>query len=209
MVHRFKRGREAVVLAFPDFRLEAGEHGVVVGPSGSGKSTLLHLLAGLLVASSGLIEVAGRTLSELKESERDVLRACNVGYVFQDFHLAQGYSALENVILGLGIAQVPAAERRARAAEALRAVDLGSRIHHYPRQLSTGERQRVALARATAHRPTLLLADEPTAHLDHGRSEQALRLLKARADEFGATLVVATHDPLVVRSFKTRITVAA
>lgn len=207
VVKRFRRGRDEVVLGFPDFRLAAGEHAVVTGPSGSGKTTLLHLLAGLLTTSEGTLRVAGQVLAELSESERDLMRASSVGYAFQDFHLLEGYTALENVMLGLAIAKVPVGERRTRAKDALTAVDLEARFHHLPRRLSTGERQRVALARAISHKPRLLLADEPTAHLDRARGEQAVKLLQTSADHLDAILVVATHDPAVISTFATQIEV--
>jgi putative ABC transport system ATP-binding protein len=206
--HRFQGAREAVVLRFPDVALEAGEHAAVVGPSGSGKTTLLHLLAGLLVATEGDVVVHGIALSRLHEAARDRYRATTVGYVFQDFHLIDGYSALENVVLGLGLSGVPANTRVEQATVALDRLGLGQRLRHPPRRLSTGERQRVALARAVAHRPTLLLADEPTAHLDRPRAAEALVLLRETASDLNATLLVATHDPWVYETFERRVEVA-
>jgi putative ABC transport system ATP-binding protein len=206
--HRFRRARERITLSFPDFTLASGEQVAVTGPSGSGKTTLLHLLAGLLVASEGEVWVHGQNLSRLGEAERDRYRARRVGYVFQDFHLIEGYTATENVVVGLGLAGVGGPHRLERARLTLEGLGLGERLRHLPRRLSTGERQRVALARAVAHRPGLLLADEPTAHLDRPRAEQALALLRETARDLEATLLLATHDPWVVGAFERRIEVA-
>jgi putative ABC transport system ATP-binding protein len=203
--HVFRREREPVGLSFQDLDLARGEHAVVVGPSGSGKTTLLHLLAGLLVASAGTVRVAGRDLATLSEAGRDRYRAASVGYVFQDFHLIDGYTALENVVVGLGLAGVRGADRVGRARRALERLGLGARLHHLPRRLSTGERQRVALARAVAPAPSLLLADEPTAHLDRARASDAMALLREVAVDLDAVLLVATHDPWVVEGFERRL----
>ena len=195
---------EDVTLCFPDLEIPSGEQAVLLGPSGSGKTTLLHLLAGLRVPSAGEVWVDGRNLATLSEAQRDAYRREQVGYLFQDFYLMEGYTALENVLLGLGIAGVRGARALRQATEILRAVGLGHRLSHPPKRLSTGERQRVALARAVAHRPRLLLADEPTAHLDRSRAATALDLLTQTAKTLGATLVVATHDPWVMERFSLR-----
>lgn len=196
-----------VSIALPSFSLDRGESLAVVGPSGSGKTTLLHLLAGLRVASSGRVEVDGQNLAQLSEAARDRFRAQKVGYIFQDFYLQEGYTALENVLLGLGIAGTRGSQAVRQAREVLGQVGLSHRLHHTPRRLSTGERQRVALARAIAHRPKLLLADEPTAHLDRSRTEEALKLLIETVEGVGATLVVATHDPVVMQAFPKQVEV--
>jgi putative ABC transport system ATP-binding protein len=141
-------------------------------------------------------------ISSLGERQRDAFRARNVGYMFQDFHLMPGYTALENVTLALGLCGLRGSAALKRARETLQRVGLGNRLQHTPTQLSTGERQRVALARAIASRPALLLADEPTAHLDRVRSHDALNLLIDTAHEVNATLLVVTHDPLVVEQFE-------
>lgn len=203
--HAFERGRDPVRLSFPDVDLARGDQAVVIGPSGSGKTTLLHLLAGLLVATEGTVRVAGRDLATLTEPGRDRYRASSVGYVFQDFHLIDGYTALENVVVGLGLAGVTGADRVGRARGALERLGLGGRLQHPPRRLSTGERQRVALARAVAHAPALLLADEPTAHLDRARATDAMALLREVAVDLDAVLLVATHDPWVVEGFDRRL----
>jgi len=194
-----------VTLSYPDVELEGGAELVISGPSGVGKTTLLHFMAGLLTPSAGQVRHGGVMVNALGEAGRDSFRARTVGYVFQDFHLMPGYSALENVLLGLGLAGVRGPQAGARAKEVLGLLGLGKRLNHNPRQLSTGERQRVALARAVAHRPALLLADEPTAHLDPSRGADAVALLRQTAAELGATLVVVSHDPEVVGTFARRL----
>ncbi len=194
-----------VTLSYPDVALEGGAELVVSGPSGVGKTTWLHFLAGLLTPSAGQVHYGEVQVNALGEAGRDQFRARTVGYVFQDFHLMPGYSALENVLLGLGLAGVRGPQAAARAREVLGQLGLGKRLNHSPRQLSTGERQRVALARAVAHRPALLLADEPTAHLDPSRGAEAVALLRRTAADLGATLIVVSHDMAVVNAFGRRL----
>jgi len=201
----FQHGRE-VTLAYPDLELDAGARLAVTGPSGSGKTTLLHLLAGLLRPESGDVRYGSLQVSAGGESQREAFRRQHVGYLFQDFHLMPGLTALENVELGLRVAGTPRPRQAAR--ETLLRLDLGHRLNHPPAALSTGERQRVAMARAVAHQPGLLLVDEPTAHLDRSRAEAALTLLLATADELGATLIVVTHDPLVAGALPQRLDLA-
>ena len=194
-----------VTLTYPDLSLPGGAELVVSGPSGVGKTTWLHFIAGLLTPTGGQVRYGETEVNALSEAQRDRYRARTVGYVFQDFHLMPGYSALENVVLGLGLAGVRGPQAVMRAREVLGSLGLGARLHHSPRQLSTGERQRVALARAVAHRPALLLADEPTAHLDPSRGADAVALLRQTAAELGATLIVVSHDPAVVGAFARRL----
>lgn len=194
-----------VHLTFPDLQLEWGQNWVLLGPSGSGKTTLLHLLSGLLRPTRGQLLVDGQDLGQLSENQLDHYRRSQVSYLFQDFHLLEGYTALENVVLALGLAGKRGGSAYRRASEVLAEAGLAHRLHHTPRQLSTGERQRVALARAVVHQPRLILADEPTAHLDRERGQASLQMLMDAASRLGALLVVATHDPLVTPHFDRRI----
>lgn len=171
----------------------------LAGPSGCGKTTLLHLCAGLLQPSAGELRVLGTAVSLLPQHERDRFRARHVGYVFQSFNLIPALSAVENVLLPMGFADVVAgAQRRGRAEMLLRRVGLGHRLHHRPAALSHGEQQRVGIARALANQPALLLADEPTASLEAGRSDAVLELLIEMATETGAALLLASHDARVL-----------
>jgi len=164
----------------------------VIGASGSGKSTLLAILAGLDTPSAGRVEIDGADLFALDEDARARLRALQVGFVFQSFQLLPGYTALENVMLPLELADHPEAEKL--SSEILDRVGLGERLNHYPKHLSGGEQQRVALARAFVVRPKLLLADEPTGSLDADSGAGVIRLLFDMNHEYGTTLVIVTHD---------------
>jgi putative ABC transport system ATP-binding protein len=173
--------------------VEAGETVGLVGPSGSGKSSLLMLMGGLERATGGQVHALGHDLTALDEDALARFRRGNMGVVFQSFHLIPTMTALENVATPLELAgQRDAFER---AEEELRAVGLGSRMHHYPAQMSGGEQQRVALARAAAPRPKILLADEPTGNLDGVTGESIMELLFGLRDRHGATLVLVTHAP--------------
>ena len=185
-------GGRLAILRDIHFSLRAGESLAIVGASGSGKSTLLGLLAGLDRPSAGRITLAGETISALDEDARARLRGQRVGFVFQDFQLLPGLSALENVMLPLELAA--AKDARERAQERLVRVGLGERLHHYPRQLSGGEQQRVAIARAFVTRPDVLFADEPTGNLDARTGALIADLLFALNAEHGTTLVLVTHD---------------
>jgi len=169
-----------------------GESVAITGTSGAGKSTLLGILAGLDAASSGHVELNGVNISELDEDGRARLRAEQVGFVFQSFHLLPSLTALENVMLPLELANRPDAEKA--ASEVLTRVGLGSRLRHYPNQLSGGEQQRVAIARAFVTNPVVLFADEPTGNLDQNTGQQIIDLLFKLNDEHGTTLVLVTHD---------------
>ena len=174
-----------------------GEAVAIVGASGSGKSTLLGLLAGLDVPSAGSVELAGQDLFSLDEDGRAALRARLLGFVFQSFQLLPALNALENVMLPLELAGV--ADAASAAAEMLRRVGLGERLHHYPKTLSGGEQQRVALARAFVMKPQLLLADEPTGNLDAATGAGVIELLFELNAERGTTLILVTHDDELAR----------
>lgn len=185
-------GGELVILSDIDLEVRRGEVLAVVGASGSGKSTLLALLAGLDTPSAGSVELEGEDLFAMDEDARAVLRGRAVGFVFQSFQLLPALSALENVMLPLELAGRRDAEGAAR--DVLDRVGLGERLTHYPKHLSGGEQQRVALARAFVVRPKLLLADEPTGSLDAASGAAVIELLFDLNREYGATLVLVTHD---------------
>ena len=169
-----------------------GESVAIVGTSGAGKSTLLGLLAGLDEPSEGRVWLAGREITALDEDGRAALRAENVGFVFQSFHLIASLTALENVMLPL---ELSGSENAAEAAlDAIRTVGLEPRKGHYPHQLSGGEKQRVAIARAFVVQPEVLFADEPTGNLDQRTGENIVELLFSLNREYGTTLVLVTHD---------------
>jgi putative ABC transport system ATP-binding protein len=183
----------------PGWSLDKGAQVAIFGPSGCGKSTLLHVLAGLLTPKTGKVNVCGQNLSQLSESDLDHFRAAHIGYIFQDFNLLQGYTAAENVLLGMAFSHQKSDRHRAK--ELLDRVGLSHRMKHRPVQLSIGERQRVAIARALARKPELILADEPTGSLDPVHAGEVVKLLKEASREYGCSLVVVSHDPGVVGSF--------
>jgi ABC-type lipoprotein export system ATPase subunit len=192
-------GGRVDVVAIPAFDLESRQQVVLSGASGSGKTTFLHLIAGILAPDSGSIRLDGVEISALPEAARDRLRATRIGYIFQTFNLLQGYTCLENVLLGMSFGPGP---DRALAEKLLRRVGLGDRLRHYPRQLSTGQQQRVAVARALANRPRLVLADEPTGNLDHRTAREALQLIREACRENEAALLLVSHDREVIAAFE-------
>ena len=185
-------GGELEILKGIDLEIKSGETVAIVGASGSGKSTLLGLLAGLDLASEGSVVIGDVALEALDEDGRALLRAREVGFVFQSFQLLPALTALENVMLPLELRGEGAVA--ARAGRYLERVGLGDRTTHYPRQLSGGEQQRVAIARAFAAEPRILFADEPTGNLDTATGERIVDLLFALNREEGTTLVLVTHD---------------
>lgn len=191
-------------LAGVTMRISRGELMAIVGPSGSGKSTLLHALGTLDRPTSGTVRVAGHEVATLSDARLSALRSRYVGFVFQQFHLAGGRSALDNVADGLLYTGLRIAERRRRAALALERVGLGHRLRHRPHELSGGEKQRVAIARATAGDPPLLLADEPTGALDSAAGAGVMALLR-RLHRDGTTVVIITHDADIADSLPRRI----
>ena len=192
-------GERMLVIDVPDFDLGAGEQVALQGSSGSGKTTFLNLIAGILKGDSGIIRIDGHEISALSEGARDEFRALNLSYVFQTFNLLQGYTAFENVMLGMMFGPGPD-ETYARSL--LEKVGLSDRMTYKPGQLSVGQQQRVALARALANRPKLVLADEPTGNLDHQRAGEALKLLKEACREGGAALLLVSHDREILSAFE-------
>jgi len=192
-------GERLLVVDVPRFQMAAGEHVGLRGPSGSGKTTFLNLLAGILQADAGEVRIDGRPMTGIGEAERDRLRAERLGYVFQTFNLLHGYTALENVELGMMFG--PGIDS-AYARELLDRVGLAHRLDYRPRQLSVGQQQRVAVARALANRPRLVLADEPTGNLDRRHAMEALDLMRAVCREHGAALLLVSHDPEVLSHFE-------
>ena len=175
-----------------NFTVEAGTSLAILGASGSGKTTLLGLLAGLDTPTQGAVILDGNNLNDFDEDGRAALRAERVGFVFQNFQLLFGLTALENVMLPLELAQSP--HPRKTAEDLLSRVGLQERLHHYPNQLSGGEQQRCAIARAFSTRPRCLFADEPTGNLDSETGRRIIELLFELNSELGTTLIMATHD---------------
>lgn len=193
-------GGELPILDIPKWTVNAAEQVVVVGASGCGKTTLLHIIAGILRPSSGHVMIDGWDIPLLGEAERDQFRARRIGYVFQTFNLLQGFSALENVLLGMTFAGSGRVDKK-RAKDLLERVGLGHRFHHKPSQLSVGEQQRVSVARALANKPKLVLADEPTANVDVGNQQQVIDMLRNTCRDEEVALILVTHAPSVAKQF--------
>jgi putative ABC transport system ATP-binding protein len=196
-VHKhFTRGGERIdVLKGISLEIPPGDFLALMGPSGSGKTTLLNLLGGLDVPTEGAVEVAGVNISALGGSQLSAWRSQHIGFVFQLYNLLPVLTAERNVELPLLLTKLSKADRRARAAIALKVVGLAERAKHYPRQLSGGQEQRVGIARAIVTDPTLLLCDEPTGDLDRKAGDEILDLLQSLNRDHGKTIVMVTHDP--------------
>lgn len=194
-------GDRQMVVDIERFELGDRQHLALSGESGTGKTTFLNLVAGILTPDSGSIVLNGTDMAKAGEGARDRVRANHIGYIFQTFNLLQGYTCLENVLLGMSFG--PGADRE-HARAILKRVGLEHRMDHLPRQLSTGQQQRVAVARALANRPQLVLADEPTGNLDHANAREALGLIRETCRESGAALLLVSHDRHILEQFEER-----
>jgi ABC-type lipoprotein export system ATPase subunit len=193
-------GPRVQIVNVPAFNVGTGEQLALRGESGSGKTTFLNLIAGIVAADSGRIMIDGAEVTALSEPKRDRLRAEKLGYIFQTFNLLQGFTVLENVVLGMSFG--PRGADRAHAREMLGRVGLGHRLDHFPNQLSTGQQQRVAVARALVNRPKLVLADEPTGNLDRRHAHESLALIRKVCREQDAALLLVSHDEMALAEFE-------
>jgi len=204
-------GKSLLVVDIPSFSIADGEQVALIGASGSGKTTLLHLIAGILTPDSGSIEFQFREegtveIGHLSEAQRDVMRGRHVGYIFQTHHLLPGFTALENVLLGMSFTNRKS--DRAWATHLLDAVGLKDRLHYRPAKLSVGQQQRVAVARALANRPQIVLADEPTGALDSANAQQVLDLIRKLCFEVNASLILVTHDLSIASQLPRQVVLA-
>ncbi len=197
-------GLPLTVLHISELKIEAHEPLALKGRSGSGKTSLLNVISGILTPYTGSVVLLGQELKSLEEAQRDTFRGQNMGFIFQAFNLMPGFSALQNVVLGSVFAGDPNEKPSTtleRAHELLKRVGLSDRAYHHPQRLSSGEQQRVAIARALINKPKLILADEPTGSLDEKNSNEVIDLILELSSISGASLLLATHDPLVMARF--------
>ncbi|HBN76061.1 MAG TPA: ABC transporter ATP-binding protein [Planctomycetaceae bacterium] len=197
--YREPNGHDLPVLDIPHFKLETGEQAALVGSSGGGKTTLLNVISGITKPDSGEVLIDDIEITRLPEAGRDRFRAERIGFVFQTFNLLPAFTAFENVLLGMSFARGKA--DRSHAKQLLESVGLGHRLTHKPAQLSVGEQQRVAIARSLANRPSLLLADEPTASVDPANQETILKLIGEICREHNVSLLLVTHSPEIATQF--------
>ena len=197
--YRSPEGGLQRVLDVPEFTLEAGQQLALRGASGTGKTTFLNCIAGILHPDEGIIRLNGQDMAGVSESRRDRLRAQNIGYIFQTFNLLQGYTCMENVLLGMSFGH---GTDKDAATQLLKRVGLGDRLSYRPSQLSVGQQQRVAVARALANHPKLVLADEPTGNLDPQNARESMQLIRDVCEENEATLLLVSHDQSVLDQFK-------
>ncbi|MGO9839762.1 MAG: ABC transporter ATP-binding protein [Candidatus Acidiferrales bacterium] len=202
----YRRGGEEIhVLQGLNLDVSAGEFVAFMGPSGSGKTTLLNLLGGLDVPTRGSITVAGDEITHMSSGKLTDWRARHVGFIFQMYNLIPVLTAFQNVELPLLLTKLSKAERRSHVETALSIVGLSDRMDHFPRQLSGGQEQRVTIARAIVSDPTFLLCDEPTGDLDRKSADEVMELVKRLVKEFGKTVLMVTHDPVVARQADTTL----
>src|SRR3954469_19081429 len=204
-------GTISSVIDIDSLSLADGEQVALIGTSGSGKTTLLHMIAGIVTPDAGQIlyqtpDQGAVDLTTLDEADRDVFRGGHIGYIFQTHHLLPGFTALENVLLGMSF--TGRAHDPAWATHLLKEVGLGERLHYRPQRLSVGQQQRVAVARALANRPKLVLADEPTGALDAKNAQQVLDLIRKLSDEVKASLLLVSHDREITAQFPRVVTLA-
>ena len=196
--YRTPDGETQVVLDVPGFVLEEKQQLALRGTSGTGKTTLLNCIAGILSPDSGRITLAGPDMARSSEGQRDLLRAENIGYIFQTFNLLQGYTCQENVMLGMSFGK---GVDHDYVRHLLSRVGLNDRLNYRPSQLSAGQQQRVAVARALANRPKLVLADEPTGNLDPKNARDAMKLIREICGENDAALLLVSHDQTILDQF--------
>ena len=202
----YRRGNEDIdVLQGLNLDVDKGDFVAFMGPSGSGKTTLLNLMGGLDVPTRGTISVAGDEITHMSRGKLTEWRARHVGFIFQMYNLIPVLTAFQNVELPLLLTRLSKAERRKHVEIALSIVGLGERMYHYPRQLSGGQEQRVAIARAIVADPTFLLCDEPTGDLDRKSADEVMDLIKRLVMEYGKTVLMVTHDPVVSRQASTTL----